>query len=581
MKALLKLFFLYRRQILVLSLLSLFSYSFFIAVPYISKLFIDKAFIAKDMSKFISLSVLGAIIFIFSTLVSVFNDSVKKKSSVKLKLSLTGKFIRKFYSLDMKFFQSNSVGENIYRMSDTDSIVNFILEQCPSILVDVIKLFIILAVSLYINVRLTVFLLVLSPLFLVNSLYLQRKLRPIYEEMWKYSALFSKETYEAFSKILIIKALGLEKYQRHKYLKALIKNTRLSIKSFRWTVVSALSSSFLSKFVFGLVTLYGGWLIIKGNLTIGSYTAVMLYLVMLGGLLESLSGRFQHFAQETVSFKRYFEIMNMKTGIDDMPHAKDMKSAQSDIRFKAVSFGYSKDRPVLMDLGLSIPSNSWVAVVGPSGCGKTTLINLILRFYDPDSGEVLLGGTPIKDIRLSSLRENVAIATQQPLLFDVSLEENISYGLKKINRTEISEAARIACVDEFINQLPKGYQTMAGEDACCLSQGLKQRIAIARAVIRKPLLLILDEATSSVDSFTEELIFNNIKQSRRGLSTIIISHRLFSIKDADQIYFLKNSGSIEYGTHNELLSKSKAYVDFFHNQINEQKNEEYISNRRS
>ena len=556
----------YKKQILVLFLLSLFSSSLSLITPYLSKLFIDQAFINKNFTKFLNLSILGAGIFIFSMLVKVSGDIVKNRIAIKLKLNLANRFIRKFYSLDWSFFQSRSVGENIYRLSDTENVAHFILEQCPNFLADIFKLPIILGVSFWINSRMTVFLLILSPLFILHSVYLQKKLKAVYEELWKYSALFSKKIYEAFSRILIIKVFGLESYQKRIYLRSWIENIRWRIKSFRWTIINSLSSSFLSKAIYGAITLYGGWLIIKGRITLGSYTAVMLYLTQLGSLLNSLSNNFTYLAQEAVSLNKFFEIMNAQPKIKSAPDAKTLPAIKGEIQFKDARFGYN-GKLVIKELNFKIPPASWIGIVGPSGCGKTTLINLILRLYDPQGGRIYLDGLDLREIKVDSLRERIAIATQQPLLFDVSIKENIGYGLKNIAEEEIIEAAKISCVHDFVIQLPKGYDTPIGEDACYLSQGLKQRIAIARAILRKPHLLILDEATSSVDSFTEEKIFNNLRQKRRGLSTIIISHRLFSIKDADRMYFLREDGKLEEGTHAQLLSESVGYRDFFHNQL--------------
>lgn len=555
----------YKKQILVLFLLSLFSSCLVLATPYLSKLFIDQAFIDKNFAKFLNLSILGAAIFIFSMLVKATGDIVKNRIAIKLKLNLAGRFIRKFYGLDLGFFQSKSVGENVYRLSDIENIANFILEQCPNFLTDIFKLPVILGISFWINARLTVVLVILSPLFILHSVYLQKKLKSIYEEIWKYNALFSKKIYEAFSRILIIKAFGLEAYHRHSYLRYLIKNIRWRIKSFRWTIISSLSTSFLSKAIYGAITLYGGWLIIKGKITLGSYTAVMLYLSQLGGLLGSLSNNFAYFAQEMVSLNKFFEIMEVQPKIKSPIKAKALEDIKGEIRFDNVRFGYN-GKAVINGLNFIIPAHFWVGIAGPSGCGKTTLINLILRLYDPEAGRIFLDGLDLKEIKLSSLRQGIAIATQQPLLFDISLKENIAYGLKNIREDRIIEAAKISCAHDFISQLPKGYDTFIGEDACFLSQGLKQRIAIARAILRNSPLLILDEATSSVDSLTEEKIFNNLKLKRPGLSTIIISHRLFSIQDAGRIYFLREDGKLEEGSHSYLLSESASYREFFRNQ---------------
>ncbi len=474
----LKLFCFYRKQIFILFLLSLFSSSFFLIMPYFSKLFIDKAFINRDINKFLNLSILGAAVFIFSTLIKVIGDIVKNKIAIKLRLNLANKFIKKFFSLDLEFFQSKSVGENIYRLSDTNSVSDFILEQCPMFLLDIFKLPILLGIALWLNTQMTIFFLILSPLFILPNAYLQKRLRPLYEQIWKYGAKLSKHIHEVFSRILIIKAFGLESYQRRAYTKSLIDNIRWKIKSFRWAIISSLSSSFLSKAIFGGIAFYGGWLIIKGRLTIGSYTAVMLYLNQLGGLFMSLGDSFGRFIQQIVSFDKFFEVMDIRPQIKDIEGAKILRSIKGKIRFKGVSFGYQKEKAIFRKLGLSIPAFSWVAIVGPSGCGKTTLVNLILRLYEPWEGGILLDGFDLKTLKLRSLRERIAIATQQPLLFDVSIRENISYGLKGVSQDRIEASAGIASVHEFITQLPHGYDSFIGEDACRLSQGLKQRIAL-------------------------------------------------------------------------------------------------------
>ncbi len=563
----LKLLSYYKRHIFILFLLNLFSSLFLLAAPYFSKLFVDNAFLARDFSKFLNFSIVGVAIFVFSTLAKMIEDIVKNRISIRLKLNLTDRFIKKLYSLDLKFFRAKSVGENAYRLSDTEAVSNFILEQCPSLLVDILKLPVILGIALWINAPMTLALLILSPLFLIHRFYLQKKLLPIYEESWRYNAELSKKVHESFSKILIIKALDLGLYQRHIYVRSLIKIMRWAIKSFKWAIASSLASSFLSKAVYGAIILYGGLLIIKGRLTLGSYTAVMIYITQLGGLLESFSYRFEYFTKDLVSLRRFFEIMDIEPQIKDDLCAKKLKSIKREVQFNNLWFGYQPEKPIFKGLNLAIPAFPRVGIVGPSGCGKTTLVNLILRLYEPFKGQIFLDGLDVKEISLSSLRERIAIATQEPQLFDVSVKENISYGLKNISFEEIEEAAKIACINDFICHLPEGYNTCLGEDACFLSGGLKQRIALSRAILRKPDLLILDEALSSVDSFTEDKIFKNLKEKSLGLSVIVISHRLSSVCDLDRVYFLRMDGIIEEGKHEQLLAESQLYKDFFHNQI--------------
>jgi len=557
----------YTKQVLLLVLLKVVSSSFLLASPFISKLYMDDALLVRNFDRFLIISVWGVAIFILSTLFSVLENIVKNKMTIKLKLSFVNRFIRRFYSLELEFFQSKSVGENAYRLADIDMAIDFAVEQYPRFLVDLFKLVIVLGVSLWVNLPMTILLLLLSPLFLIHSLYIQKKLSPIYKELWKYGAQLSKKTHEAFSQVLIIKAFGLESNYRRSHLRSLITNIRLGVKSFRWSLFNSLNSTFLSKAVYGIITLFGGWLIIKNKLTIGSYTAAMLYLMQLGNLLESLSSRFEYIVKESISLERFLEIMDAEPGIKDLPGAKNLGSSQGSIQFKNVSFGYQQNKLIFKGLNLNIPAHAWVAVVGASGCGKSTLMNLILRLYEPRQGEVLLDGINLKMIRLSALRKNIAIATQQPMLFDISIRENISCGLKNLTQEQIKEVAAIAHLDDCLKELPQGMDTLIGENACLLSHGLKQRVALARAIVTESSLLILDEAISSVDVFTEEKILSDLRQKRRDLSTIVISHRLLTVKDADRIYFLKGDSIIEEGTHAQLLAQSQAYQDFFKNQI--------------
>jgi len=557
----------YTKQVLLLVLLKVVSSSFLLASPFISKLYMDDALLVRNFDRFLIISVWGVAIFILSTLFSVLENIVKNKMTIKLKLSFVNRFIRRFYSLEFEFFQSKSVGENAYRLADIDMAIDFAVEQYPRFLVDLFKLVIVLGVSLWVNLPMTILLLLLSPLFLIHSLYIQKKLSPIYKELWKYGAQLSKKTHEAFSQVLIIKAFGLESNYRRSHLRSLITNIRLGVKSFRWSLFNSLNSTFLSKAVYGIITLFGGWLIIKNKLTIGSYTAAMLYLMQLGNLLESLSSRFEYIVKESISLERFLEIMDAEPGIKDLPGAKNLGSSQGSIQFKNVSFGYQQNKLIFKGLNLNIPAHAWVAVVGASGCGKSTLMNLILRLYEPRQGEVLLDGINLKMIRLSALRKNIAIATQQPMLFDISIRENISCGLKNLTQEQIKEVAAIAHLDDCLKELPQGMDTLIGENACLLSHGLKQRVALARAIVTESSLLILDEAISSVDVFTEEKILSDLRQKRRNLSTIVISHRLLTVKDADRIYFLKGDSIIEEGTHAQLLAQSQAYQDFFKNQI--------------
>lgn len=556
----------HRKEVIFLTFLSLLSSLFMVAAPYISKLFVDTAFIKKDIVRFINLSVISGAIFIFSTAVRIFTDVARNRITIKLKFRLSRIFIKKFFSLGLGSLRMKSVGEHVYRFSDTGGVSGFLLDQCPNIIADLIRAFVILCICLWLDLRLTLLLLALSPLYIANSIFFQKKILPIYERMWRQSAKLSKVVYEAFSRISIIKVFGLEKFMIGRYVKELVKSFRLTVSNFRWQVIGGITSTFLSKAVFGFIALYGGWLIIKDRLTLGGYTAVMIYLTQLGGLFMSFSHRFKSMAQTAVSLGRFFEIMETEPDIKEAPGAKSLTAPKGNIAFEGLSFGYERPKAVLKDVNLVLPASSLIGVVGPSGYGKTTFINLILRLYDPWQGKIKLDGLDLKAVKLDSLRKNIAVATQEPLLFDATIRDNIVFGLKDIDEKKLIEASRVSCVHEFAIKLPEGYDSLIGENAYRLSEGMKQRVALARAVLRNPPILILDEATSSVDFFTEEKIFLGLKKMRKGLTTIVISHRLFSVRDADRIYFLRDDGKIDEGVHRDLLAQSAPYKEFFRTQ---------------
>ncbi|MCX5706129.1 MAG: ABC transporter ATP-binding protein [Candidatus Omnitrophica bacterium] len=544
-------------------ILGFLSSVFFLIGPYLSSLYVDKSFLKKDLNVFLKLSVLGAALVLISALAKFSNDILKKRLAVRIKLNLSRKLIKKLFSLDMGFFRSSSIGENIYRISNIEPLADFIADQIPFLLVDISKLFIILAISLWLNLRLTVFLLALSPLFLLQSLYIRKKIRPLYNEIWSSRVKLTKLLEESLANVQIVKALGLNKWQEHVYVRQLLKNIRLGLNGFRWSVFNSLGAVFLSKGAYGLISLYGGWMIIQGKISLGTFSAAMLYIVQLGNLLQSLSYRFEYFIQQGISLDKIAQIISLDAQIRDHPGAENIISLKGKVFFQGVKFGYEKDR-LVFDQFL------WIAIVGPSGCGKTTLANLILRLYDPQGGKITIDGVDLKGIKLESLRNKIAIATQDPLLFDLSIRDNIVCDLNNLTEDKVQEAGRIAQMHDFIKWLPCGYDTFIGESGCQLSQGFKQRVALARAITREPDLLILDEATSSIDSATEDKILNALRLKRAGRSTVVISHRLSTIKDADLLFLFTADGKIEEGTHSELLSRSQAYREFFTSQMTEE-----------
>ncbi len=416
----------FRKSILVITFLNLLGFAFSLVSPYLSKLFIDKSFLERNLSEFIHLSVISAGLFIFSLVFGTITNIILNRVTIKVKLSLASRFITRLLSQDISFFQGHSVGENIFRLGNMEKVSGFIIGQVPGFLVNLVRLPIILGICLWLHSGFTIFVILTCPAFILHSWYMRKKQRPLFDAMWAQSMKTGKKVQEIFSRLFIIKSFGWEAVERRVYLRLLIEGIRLKIRGLRISVISSLSSAFLSKAVFGAMSLFGGYLIIKGKMSLGTYAAIMIYIGQLSGLLQYFSNTILFFAQDAIAVRRFFETIEAEPKVKDAADALMPEQAQGRLVCENLSFGYTSERRILSDLNIDIPAGSWVGVVGPSGIGKTTLVNLFIRLFDPDQGRILIDGIDLRRITLSYLRKHMSVATQEPFFFDLSIRENIS-----------------------------------------------------------------------------------------------------------------------------------------------------------
>jgi ATP-binding cassette subfamily B protein len=311
-----------------------------------------------------------------------------------------------------------------------------------------------------------------------------------------------------------------------------------------------------------VVVMVGAIFMIKGYIKPGDYVAYILYVATLIASVRRIIEFMEQFQRGMTGIERFAEIMEIEPDITDAEQATELKDVNGDIEFKHVTFGYGEDS-VLTDINLKVEKGQSIALVGPSGGGKTTMCSLIPRFYELDSGEILIDGKSIKDITLKSLRENIGIVQQDVYLFSGSVFENIAYGKPGASLAEVQAAAKMAGADEFIAKLPQGYDTYVGERGVKLSGGQKQRISIARVFLKNPPILILDEATSALDNESEKIVQESLERLAKGRTTFTIAHRLTTIKNATEILVLTSDGIVERGTHSELLEKKGIYYNLY------------------
>lgn len=498
-------------------------------------------------------------------------------ASREIEFDLRNDFWKHLQSLSYKFFQNTKTGDIMALATNDINAVRNILGPAVMYSVDTLTLFVFtLALMFSLNVELSLLSLIPFPILSILVYTLGKKIHIKFSRIQEHFSILTARAQENLSGIRIIKAFVREKSEIERFRKLsyeyLRKNIELvKIESlFRPILFLVIGSSIV------IIMWYGGTKVISGEMTLGEITAFILYMGYLIWPAIAFGWITNITQQAAASQKRINAIFAIEPEIKDSKDTDySIQKLIGDIEFRNVSFRYSDKLPfVLKDINIKIPAGTNLAIIGHTGCGKTTLINLILRLYDTTQGEILIDGKNIKTIPLKVLRREIFYVPQETFLFSDTIKNNIAYGLDKIEDTIIQQAIDIAGLRTDIESFPSGLETVIGERGITLSGGQKQRTAIARAVAKNSNILILDDCLSAVDTKTEEIILSRLREFMKGKTSIIISHRISTIKDADKIIVLEKGEIVESGTHEELIELNGVYTRIYQKQLLEKELEE-------
>jgi len=537
------------------------------ALPFLVKPALDDIFLNKNTHTLIWIPVAVVIIYLLKGLCTYGQTLLMNFIGLRIIADLRNQLYRRIQMQSLSFFTKHPTGVLMSRITnDVGTIQGAVSEAVTTLFKDSFTLVALIFVIFYRDWQLAIIAMFIFPLIIYPIATFGKKIRSIATRSQITMGSLNALLHETISGTRIVKAFGMENYENQRFTEENERFFKLNLKSVSINAASSPLMEFLGGIGIAAVILYGGYQVIKGGATPGTFFSFLAALIMLYEPVKRLTNVNNTIQQGIAGAKRVFDIIDTEPEIQNKPRAVTLGKISQGIDIRNVGFCY-ETAPVLHHINLSIKAGEVIAFVGMSGGGKTTLVNLIPRFYEVNQGGILIDGHDIRDVTVESLRAQIGMVTQQTILFNDTVRNNIAYGDIDRTEAEITAAAKAANAHDFIMQLPKGYDTVIGEQGTKISGGERQRISIARALLKNAPILILDEATSSLDTEAEIEVQSALDNLMAGRTTLMIAHRLSTIRNADRIVVLVNGAIVEEGNHEALLEKKGEYFKLYQMQF--------------
>jgi ATP-binding cassette subfamily B protein len=554
-------------QLIIVAALVIVSTFASLAGPILFGMAIDQFINTGDLPGLARIALIMLGVFLLGGLASIIHGIIMVGVGQRLIADVRAELFMHLQALSMAYHDQHKVGDLMSRVTNDSEAINQVISNgLITFITNILMLCGIMVSMFLLNWQLAIGTLILLPLMVYFTTLVTRRSRVAFREVQRNLGTMNAVMEENIAGIRVVKAFARAEETAAQFESANAANRKSGVKADIITAALGPMFTTMSTITIAATALLGGWLTLRGIATVGVIATFVVYIMNFFRPMRGIAMLYNHLQSALAGSERIFEVLDSAPSIPDQLHAQPLANIEGEVTFEDVTFGYDPEKPVLVDVRLTATPGETVALVGPTGAGKTTIINLLSRFYDVAAGAIKIDGQDIRTVQQKSIRQQLGIVLQETFLFSGTVMENIRYGRLGVNDEDVYAAAELANADWFIRRLPNGYQTQVSEQGHNFSQGQRQLIAIARAILADPRILILDEATSSVDTRTEMLIQEALLKLMEGRTAFVIAHRLSTIRSADQVLVIDGGRIIERGNHESLLAQEGFYYNLYMSQ---------------